>query len=249
MPKVYLVGAGPGDPDLLTVKAHRLLKRADVVLYDRLVSADVLAIVNPQATMIYVGKWQGEQERVQREIHELLLEEARPGRVVVRLKGGDPMIYARGGEEWALLAENGIDVEVVPGISAALAVPSLAGIPLTYRGVAASFAVATGHRQNLEAGNWMQYRAVDTLVVLMGVEFRDIIAAQLIASGRSPQEPIAFIERGTTRNERVMTATLGEAARGLVEVKSPAVFVIGEVVRLRKRLRNVAGKEVTLVAR
>jgi uroporphyrin-III C-methyltransferase len=249
MAKVYLVGAGPGDPDLLTVKAHRLLKQADAVLYDRLVSAEILALINPRASMIYVGKWQGEQERVQNEIHELLLAEARPGRTVVRLKGGDPMIYARGGEEWEHLVRAGIDVEVVPGISAAFAVPSLAGIPLTYRGVAASFAVATGHRQNLDAGTWTQYRAIDTLVVLMGVEFRDIIAAQLIAAGRSPDEPIAFIERGTTRNEKVVTATLGEVARGLVEVKSPAVFVIGEVVRLRKRLRGAASKEVVLLAR
>lgn len=228
MPKVYLVGAGPGDPDLLTVKAWRLLKRADVVLHDRLVSAEILALVNPRATMIYVGKWQGEQARVQQEIHELLVAAAEPGRLVVRLKGGDPMIYARGAEEWETLAKQGIDVEVVPGISAAYAVPSLAGIPLTYRGVAASFAVATGHRQNLEAGTWTQYRAIDTLVILMGVEFRDIIAGQLIAAGRAPAEPVAFIERGTTRSERVLVTTLGEVARGLVEVTSPAVFVVGK---------------------
>ena len=249
MPKVYLVGAGPGDPDLLTVKALRLLKQAAAVLYDRLVSPEILELVNPRADMIYVGKWQGEQEKVQNEIHELLLKEARPGRVVVRLKGGDPMIYARGGEEWEKMVANGIDVEVVPGISAAFSVPSMAGIPLTYRGVAASFAIATGHRQNLEPGNWTQYRAIDTLVVLMGVEFRDIIAAQLITAGRSPQEPIAFIERGTTRSEKVIVSTLGEVARGRVDVRSPAVFVIGEVVRLRKRLKTVAGKEVVLLAR
>jgi len=249
MPKVYLVGAGPGDPELLTVKAHRLLSTAHTVLYDRLVSPEILALIHPRASMIYVGKWPGDQERVQAEIHELLLKEAKPGRVVVRLKGGDPMIYSRGAEEWELLAQNGIEVEVVPGISSAFAVPSVAGIPLTCRGVAASFAVATGHRQNLEPGTWMQYRAIDTLVVLMGVEFRDIIASQLIAAGRRPSEPIAFIERGTTASERVVTATLGEVARGLVEVKSPAVFVIGEVVRLRKRLKAVKGKEAVLLAR
>jgi uroporphyrin-III C-methyltransferase len=239
MPKVYLVGAGPGDPDLLTVRAARLLATADVVVYDRLVSAEVLTLANPAAKLIFAGKEQGQQERIQNEIHRILLAEAAPGRTVVRLKGGDPMVYGRGAEEWSLLAEHGIDVEMVPGISSALAVPSLAGIPPTLRGVAVSFAVITGHRQNLEPTDWARYLMVDTLIVLMGVENRRQIAKNLIAAGRDRHEPVAFIERGSTERERVVTATLLDVARGQVEVKSPAVFVIGQVVRMRKQLKRL----------
>ena len=236
MGKVYLVGAGPGDPDLLTLKAVRLLAEADVVISDRLVPAEILAYVNPGANFIYAGKESGCQEAMQRFIFDTLVEQSRRAKTVVRLKGGDPMVLGRGGEEWQYLVDRGIDVEVVPGVTSAIAVPALCGIPLTYRGVAASFAVIAGHRQNLTPPDWAPYHAIDTLVVLMGVEFRDIIATTLIDLGRSSTEPIAFIERGSTATERVVVSTLGEVARGKVDVQPPAVFVIGAVVALRQRL-------------
>lgn len=240
MPKVYLTGAGPGDPDLLTVKAARLIAHADVVIYDRLVSAEILALARPGALLIFGGKQQGEQERIQNEIQELLLAHAAPGRLVVRLKGGDPMVFGRGAEEWSFLASHGIDVELVPGISSALAVPSLAGIPPTLRGVAVSFAVITGHRQNMEPQEWARYLMVDTLVVLMGIENRQQIARNLIRAGRNSEEPVAFIERGSTDRERVVLSKLSEVARGQVDVESPAVFVIGQVVRMRAHLKRLA---------
>ena len=240
MPKVYLTGAGPGDPDLLTVKAARLIAQAEVIIYDRLVSAEILALARPDALLLFGGKQQGEQERIQNEIQELLLAHAAPGRLVVRLKGGDPMVFGRGAEEWSFLASHGIDVELVPGISSALAVPSLAGIPPTLRGVAVSFAVITGHRRNMEPQEWARYLMVDTLVVLMGIENRQQIARNLIQAGRSSDEPVAFIERGSTDRERVVISKLSEVARGQVEVASPAVFVIGQVVRMRTHLKRLA---------
>ncbi|MFZ0593800.1 MAG: uroporphyrinogen-III C-methyltransferase [Bryobacteraceae bacterium] len=235
MGKVFLVGAGPGDPGLLTVKALRILERAEVVVYDRLVSTDILALAS-RALLIDGGKRQGEQEQIQDEINRLLVEHARAGRKVVRLKAGDPMIFARGAEEWEHLLRHGIEVEVVPGVSSALAVAPLAGIPLTCRGIAASFAVVAGHRESFMRTDWTQYARLDTLVILMGVENREYIAESLIRCGRSPLQPVAFIENGTTPRERIVEATLSEVAAGRVEVNPPAVFIIGEVVRLRGRL-------------
>jgi uroporphyrin-III C-methyltransferase len=238
--KVYLVGAGPGDPELLTVKALRILRRADVVLFDRLVTPEILAEANPDAVLIYAGKQAGEQEVVQPWIIEQMALHARRGKAVVRLKGGDPCVFGRGGEERRALVEQDVEVEIVPGLSSAVSVPESAGIPLTYRGVARAFAVVTGQCRGGEETNWASFAAVDTLVVLMGVSARASIAQALISAGRSPDEPVAFIERGTTRDERVITATLGEVSDGAVEVDSPAVFVIGEVVRLRDELSGVA---------
>jgi len=235
MGKVFLVGAGPGDPDLLTVKALRILKQADVVVYDRLVSAEILALASG-ALLVDGGKRQGEQARIQNEIHQVLVEHARAGRTVVRLKAGDPMIFARGGEEWEHLLSHGIEVEVIPGVSSALAVPALAGIPPTYRGLAASFTVVAGHRENFMRTDWSQYVPLDTLVILMGVENREYIAESLIRHGRDSGQAVAFIENGTTAQERVVESTLGAVAAGRVEVEAPAVFVIGEVVRVRSRL-------------
>jgi uroporphyrin-III C-methyltransferase len=235
MGKVYLVGAGPGDPELLTLKALRILQLAEVVIHDRLVSAEILALAG-NATLIDGGKRQGEQERIQTRINEQMVRHARRGAVVVRLKSGDPMVFARGAEEWEYLTRQGIEVEVVPGVSSAIAVPALAGIPLTCRGVAASFAMIAGHRENLISIDWRKYSGPDTLVILMGVENREYIAESLMRAGRDRALQVAFIEQGSTARERVVEATLGEVARGLVEVNAPAVFVIGEVVRLRGRL-------------
>ncbi len=246
MGKVYLLGAGPGDPDLLTIKGLRILREADVILYDRLVSPEILALANPAALLIHTGKRHGQQEEIQNEINALMLRHAIPGKIVVRLKGGDPMVFGRGAEEWALLTAHGIEVELVPGVSSAIAVPALAGIPVTCRGVAASFAVITGHNQKSETPDWVKFRMVDTLVILMGVENRVRIATELIALGRPATEPVAYIERGSTDRERVVTATLAEVARGEVEVESPAVCVVGEVVRLRLKLFSETPTEVAV---
>ncbi len=231
--KVYLVGAGPGDPELLTLKALRVLRSASVVLYDRLVSPEVLAEANPEAEFLYVGKREGEQETVQPWILDTLIERARRGEVVVRLKGGDPCVFGRGGEEWSYLRAQGIDVDIVPGISSAIAVPESAGIPVTHRGTARAFTVATGHDENTD---WRPYAGVDTLVILMGVKHRERIARALIDAGRRPDEPAAFIERGTTATERTTVTSLSEIARGEVDVEAPAVFVVGAVVALRAEL-------------
>ncbi|MCU0226054.1 MAG: uroporphyrinogen-III C-methyltransferase [Bryobacterales bacterium] len=236
MTRVYLVGAGPGDPDLLTVKAARLLASADVILYDRLVSMEILALARPGAELVYVGKEDGCAQETQRRIFAELAMNALRGRTVVRLKGGDPMVFGRGAEEWAYLSRLGVAVEVVPGISSAVAVPALASIPLTARGVARSFAVTTGHAKDGEAQDWRAFREVDTLVILMGVKHRANIAATLMGHGRPPGEPCAFIENGSTPRERVVLATLADVAAGAVEVASPAIWVCGRVVALRAQL-------------
>lgn len=235
MGRIAIVGAGPGRADLLTVRAAQLLQQAGAVLYDRLVSPEVLGVANRYAEFHDVGKVIGLQEQTQEFIYELFESCARRHALAVRLKGGDPMVFGRGAEEWAWLAQRGYEVEVVPGISSAVAVPSLAGIPPTFRGIAGGFAVVTGHRK---AGcqDWAPYARVDTLIVLMGVQGRSEIASCLIANGRSAGEPAAFIENGTTPRERIVVTTLGEIALGEIQVQSPAVLVIGEVVRLRESL-------------
>jgi uroporphyrin-III C-methyltransferase len=238
--QVYLIGAGPGDPELLTVKAQRILQSAEVVLYDRLVSPEVLAVANAAAELLYAGKGVGEQDEVQQWIVDRMLEYARRGRIVVRLKGGDPCVFGRGAEEWLILREQGIEVEMVPGLSSAIAAPGIAGIPVTHRGVSHGFAVVTGHCRGDEGTDWARYAAVDTLVILMGVSGRARIARALMAAGRGAGEPVAFIERGSTPGQRIIVATLGEVAEGQVEVESPAVFVAGEVVRVRERLLDCA---------
>jgi len=241
--KLYVMGAGPGDAELLTLKAARALGECDVVLYDRLVSREVLSFARADAELIYVGKHPGEQERTQEQIFELICSHARQGKRVARLKGGDPLVFGRGAEEWRLAREQGIEVELIPGVTSAVGVPGMAGIPLTYRGVSQSFAVITGHCHDGLAEDWTKFAAIDTLVVLMGVTNRRAIAAALMAAGRSAEEPVAFIERGSMPEERVVDGTLGSVAAGLLEVASPAVWVIGEVVRLREQLMGKARPE------
>jgi uroporphyrin-III C-methyltransferase len=238
--KVYLVGAGPGDPDLLTRKAARLLAMADVVLYDRLVRNDVLTLASPTAELIYVGKRAGEQHKVQETILNRLAHHALQGKTVVRLKGGDPLIFGRGAEEWAYLREMGIDVELVPGLSSATSVPALAGIPVTYRGISHGFAVVTGHCMEGLIQDWSRYARIDTVVVLMGSRQRLHIAQSLIDAGRDPDQPVAFIENGSTPDQRIIESTLSAVAAGAVDVANPAIFVIGDVVALRTQLTQEA---------
>jgi uroporphyrin-III C-methyltransferase len=236
--KLYLIGAGPGDPELLTLKAVRALGESDVVLYDRLVAEEVLRHARPGAEIVYVGKHHGDRERTQAGIFELIRTHALAGRVVARLKGGDPMVFGRGAEEWALAQEHGIEVELIPGVSSAIAVPALAGIPATYRGISQSFVVITGHGYEGAPQEWSRYAAVGTLIILMGVKNRVAIATALVDAGRSENQLAAFIERGTTGQQRVIECTLGEVAAGLVAIENPAVFVVGDVVKIRKQLKG-----------
>jgi uroporphyrin-III C-methyltransferase len=234
--KLYLIGAGPGDPELLTLKAARVLGEADVILYDRLVSVETLALARSDAQLIYVGKHQGEQEKKQNCIFNLIRSHALSGKIVARLKGGDPLVFGRGAEEWALALQHGIEVELIPGVTSSIAVPGLAGIPLTYRRVSQSFAIITGHCQAGTAQEWRKYVGIDTLVILMGVKNRDFIARSLIDAGRPRHQAVAFVERGSTPHARVIESDLAAVAEGKIEASNPAVFVIGEVVRLRRKL-------------
>jgi len=229
--KVYLVGAGPGDPDLLTMKGARILAEAEAVIYDKLVSPEILALANPHATFIPARKERGQQEEFEAEIHAWYLRLRDAVGPVVRLKSGDPLVFGRGGEELEFLTQHGFDVEVVPGVSALTAAPTLAGIPLG--GVSAAVTVLPGHRQAVKEVDWPAYRHGGTLVVLMGVDHRAEIARCLINGGRKTRDPVAFLQYASRDRECVRESTLEEVARGEVDVEPPAVFVIGEVVRLR----------------
>jgi len=239
--KVFLVGAGPGDQKLLTVKAFELLKEADVVIYDRLVSEAILKLVPKSTEKIYVGKSSKTHQLTQDMITALLIKKALEGKKVVRLKGGDPFLFGRGGEEAEALAEQDIDFEVVPGVTSAIAAPAYAGIPLTHRDYASSVAIVTGHMaENAERNvNWAEIAgAVDTIVVLMGVGELEPTAKQLIQGGLNPDTPVALIECGTLRQQRSVTGKIGTIAEEAKNknVKPPAVIVIGEVVNLGRKL-------------
>ena len=235
---VYIVGAGPGDPELITVKGLACLRRADVVLYDRLVATELLAEARPGAELIDVGKAPAKHRRSQAEINALLVEKARAGLTVVRLKGGDPFVFGRGGEECQALAEAGLPYEVVPGVSSAVAVPAYAGIPVTHRDFAASFTVVTGHSADPEAGgvDWSGLPATGTLVCLMGVGHLPEITQRLTALGRPVTTPAAVIGWGTTGRQSVIIGTLADLAERAAGVEPPATIVIGEVVGLASQL-------------
>lgn len=241
--RVVLVGAGPGDPDLITVRGAELLRRADVVVYDSLVDRELLELVRPDAERIAAGKrGHDDSRRAQQEIEELLVARAREGRLVVRLKGGDPFVYGRGGEEASACRRAGVAFEVVPGVTSALAAPAFAGIPVTDRRHGASFAVVTGHRDATRPWTSIAWdrlaTAVDTLVVLMGMRNLDKVAATLVAEGRAADTPTAVVMAAATPRQRVLVAPLGEIAARAREagLVAPAVVVVGDVVRLRDEL-------------
>jgi uroporphyrin-III C-methyltransferase/precorrin-2 dehydrogenase/sirohydrochlorin ferrochelatase/uroporphyrin-III C-methyltransferase len=239
---VYIVGAGPGDPDLLTVKAARLLKEADVVVFDRLISDEIMALVPPGTTRIYAGKTAHNHHMRQEDINELLVKLAGAGRTVVRLKGGDPFTFARGGEEALHLARNGIPFEIVPGITAATSCSAYAGIPLTHRGKSLGVRFVTGHCQGADATldlNWKSLADPDTtLVVYMGLANLGTISAKLIEAGLSPTTPAAAIQSGTTLAQRTVLTTLADLpARVRQEgLKPPTLMVIGPVAELAREL-------------
>ena len=240
--KVYLVGAGPGHPDLLTIRAAELLKTAEVIVYDRLIQDEVLALAKPSAEKIFMGKPLGRHCSRQDEIHDLLVRKAREGKTVVRLKGGDPFLFGRGGEEAEYLAEHGIPFEVVPGVSSCLSAPLSAGIAVTHRDAASSVAIVTGHQaaEHDDRVDWQALSKVDTVVVLMGVHNIEHIVRKLMAAGLAPDTPAAIIQMAFWEGERVIASTLGaiteDARRAAIE--PPATLVIGEAVRLRDKLKH-----------
>jgi uroporphyrinogen III methyltransferase / synthase len=238
--RVALVGAGPGDPGLLTVRASRCLEEAEVIVYDRLVNPALLDLAPPDTLRIFAGKRAGAHCLPQAAINALLVHHAEAGRFVVRLKSGDPFVFGRGGEEALALAKAGIAFEIVPGISSAIAVPAYAGIPVTHRGIAASFAVLTGHEdpsKTCEAVDWRKLAtAVDTLVVLMAAATFPKIVGVLLAHGRAPETPVALIRWGTTEAQEVRVGTLADIVKRARGFEAPVVAVIGEVVALRERL-------------
>ncbi len=240
---VYLVGAGPGDPDLITVKGLRLLREADVIIYDRLAAAALLEEARPDAELIDAGKLPQKHRLTQDHINKLLLEKTQAGLMVVRLKGGDPFVFGRGGEEAIACQEAGVPFEIVPGVSSAVAVPAYAGVPLTYRGLSSAFTVFTGHEEPTKEGTGVDYDALaciaraGTLVALMGVSHLERISQRLIACGLDPDTPAVCIEWGTTERQRVVEGTLATLPGLAAEagLQSPATTVIGAVAGLRDK--------------
>ena len=250
--KVYLVGAGPGDPGLLTLKGLECVRRADVIVYDRLVHPAILEHARPDAELIYVGKASSAHTMKQDDINRLLADKAKEGKVVARLKGGDPFVFGRGGEEAEVLVSEGIEFEVVPGVTSAIAAPAYAGIPVTHRGLAATLGIVTGHekadaetRRHGDAEtphskiDWEAVARLDTIVFLMGVENLPNIVRELVKNGKNASTPVALVRWGTRTEQETLVGTLGDIVEKVksAEFKSPAVTIVGEVVNLREKLR------------
>ncbi len=239
--KAFLVGAGPGNPDLITVRGLKLLQSADVVVYDRLIASELLHHARADAELIFVGKKMAKHTVPQWKINQLLVARVRAGQMVVRLKGGDPFVFGRGGEEALALANAGLPFEIVPGVSAAIAAPAYAGIPVTHRGVARAFAVITGHHASglpkIDT-DWRVFNNIPTLVILMGVKRIQFIVDELLAAGRSPDTPAMVVQSGGTPAQKTVRAELASLPQAIADadVASPAVIVIGEVVRLAETL-------------
>jgi uroporphyrinogen III methyltransferase/synthase len=240
---VYLVGAGPGDIGLLTVKGLRCLRKAEVVIYDFHLNAQILNYIKHDAEFIYAGKRGGHHTMTQDEINRMIVEKAKEGKIVCRLKGGDPFVFGRGGEEAQVLAKEGIRFEVVPGVSSSVAAPAYAGIPLTHRLYSSSFAVIPGYEDTTKgesAIDWSKLATgVGTLVFLMAVKNIDLVTKKLIENGRSPDTPVAVIRWGTRPDQKTIVSTVKDVAKLVREkdIKPPAVMVVGEVVNLRRELK------------
>ena len=241
-PYVYLVGAGPGDEDLITIKGLNCIKKADVILYDKLANVELLKYKKPDAQIIDVGKKPKHHKYTQDEINEILVEKAREGKIVTRLKGGDPLVFGRGGEEAMELYKAGIPFEIVPGITSAISVPNYAGIPVTHRNISTSFHVITGHEDPSKGEESVNYEALaklnGTLIFLMGVGNLKEITEKLIAHGKDTSTPVALIYRGTTSHQRTVTGDLENIVDVAKEnnIKSPSIIIIGDVVNLREQL-------------
>ncbi|WP_457746126.1 uroporphyrinogen-III C-methyltransferase [Sulfurimonas sp.] len=236
---VYLTGAGPGDVELLTMKAHRVITEADVIIYDRLANPELLDMAKNGCEFVYVGKEDGRHTLPQDEINEVIYQNALKHNVVVRLKGGDPFVFGRGGEEGAYLHERNISFEIIPGITSAVSVPAYAGIPVTHRGVAVSFRVVTGHESPNKKESqipWENFKTDDTIVFLMGLHNLPKISSKLIEIGKSPQYPCAVISKGTTKEQSVVVGTLEDIVQKAKGVPTPALIIVGHVVELRDQL-------------
>jgi uroporphyrin-III C-methyltransferase len=232
---VYLVGAGPGDPDLITVKAVKILKDADVVIYDRLANDEILKYAE-NANLIYVGKKAGEHYKTQDEINQILIDEAKNYEKVVRLKGGDPFVFGRGGEEMLALLKENIPIETIPGVTSAVGVPTSVGLPVTHRGVATSVTIVTGHEDPTKSEKQVKWDfKADTIIILMGVGRLEDNTRELMKY-RDPKTPVCVIENGTMPNERIITGTLENIVGK--DVKSPALVIVGRVVDLFRRIQR-----------
>ncbi|MGV8143970.1 MAG: uroporphyrinogen-III C-methyltransferase [Methanothermobacter sp.] len=231
---VYLVGAGPGDPDLLTLKAVEVLKKADVVIYDRLANEKILDHAK-NAKFIYVGKKAGEHYKSQEEINQILIDEAKTNDLVVRLKGGDPFVFGRGGEEMLALLEEGIYVEIVPGVTSAVGVPTTAGLPVTHRGVATSLTIVTGHEDPTKDEKQVKWDfKADTIIILMGIGRLEDNTRELMKY-KDPKTPVCVIESGTLPEQRIITGTLEDIHQK--DIEPPALVIVGSVVDIFKRAR------------
>jgi uroporphyrin-III C-methyltransferase len=239
MGMVYLTGAGPGDIELLTMKAHRVITEADVIIYDRLANPEILEMAKDGCEFVYVGKEDGRHTLPQDEINEVIYQNALKYEVVVRLKGGDPFVFGRGGEEGAYLHEREIQFEIIPGITSAISVPAYAGIPVTHRGVAVSFRVVTGHESpNKEISQipWENFKTDDTIVFLMGLHNLEKIASKLIEVGKPEDYPCAVISRGTKKDQKVVIGRLDNIVQKAAGMPTPALIIVGKVVTLRQQL-------------
>lgn len=240
---VYLVGAGPGDPKLITVYGLECIQKSDVILYDRLVNKQLLDHARPEAELIFCGKLPGKHELIQEQIHELLVEKALEGKVVTRLKGGDPCVFGRVGEEAEVLADHDITFEIVPGITSGIAAPAYAGITVTHRDYASSFAIVTGHGRAEKQEDHLNWAAlaqgIDTIAFYMGVGNLHYICKKLIENGKKADTPVAVIQWGTTEKQKTITGTLSSIEKlvQLAGIKHPSIIIVGEVVNLRKKIK------------
>ena len=240
MGKVYLTGAGPGDIELLTLKALRVIKEADVIIYDRLANPDILKEAKSGCEFVYVGKEDGRHIMPQDDINEVIYQNALKYENVVRLKGGDPFVFGRGGEEALYLLERGIKFEVIPGITSSISAPAYAGIPVTHRGIAVSFRVVTGHESPHKKESqipWGNFITDDTIVFLMGLHNLPKISKKLIEIGKARDYPCAVISKGTTKDQSVVVGTLENIVEKAKNVPTPALIVVGKVVELREQLK------------
>lgn len=242
MGKVYIVGAGPGDPDLITVKGLRAIKEADVILYDRLINKQLLTYARPDAELIFVGKLPNYHGVIQDRINTLLVEHGKKEKVVTRLKGGDPFVFGRGAEEAEVLAEAGVPFEIVPGITSGIAAPAYAGIPVTHRDHSSSFAIVTGHMREGKDDSikWESLATgIDTLAIYMGVGNLPYICKQLTKHGKPADTPVALIHWGTTDVQKTVTGTLDTIVEMVQQekVENPSMIVIGEVVKVREKIQ------------
>ena len=240
MGKVYLTGAGPGDIELLTLKAYRVIQEADVIIYDRLANPDILEMAKDGCEFIYVGKKDGSHIMPQDDINETIYQSALKHETVIRLKGGDPFVFGRGGEEAAYLQERDIKFDIIPGITSAISAPAYAGIPVTHRGVAVSFRVVTGHEspnKKVSQIPWDNFKTDDTIIFLMGLHNLPKISKKLIEIGKPSDYPVAVISKGTTKDQSVVVGTLANIVEKAKDVPTPALIVVGRVVELREQLK------------